>query len=132
MTNQNILYRPYKSINKSIEVLDDNLVQIVKSISSIYIHSIVNKNYENVLNNDDFLYYFNNGNCHYSDLYKYHNVACKQWKLRGGDIISYISDVEDQIIKLADKCKKYKYPTSMCTYHKQLLIMYDSKYIDIL
>ncbi len=125
-----ILYRPYKSIKKSIGILSDVDVQLVKIRSSLYIKKLYGEHINIILNKcKDFKFYQNKHNPYYKDLLSYYTLSSNRWRRCGGDIIDYLtSDQLEWIKSKSQKRRLAKISMSMCVKHRRHMLEYDHYY----
>lgn len=118
-----VLYRPYQSIKKSIQCLDDNLVYITKINSYIFIKHMLESNPIN----RNMKFYWNKGYVHWKDLMYFYHYSHNEWNKRGGDIYNYLEQNKNLINIIKDKSKNIKLAkvtSYMMNKHRNTLINY--------
>jgi len=122
-----VLFRPYKSIKKSLMVLPDELVYQAKLNSFLAIRAILNPHYNEAINNNaDIKYYYNWGEVYWKDLVKYYNYAHLEWNSRGGDDYNYVlkQGISDNLRSLARSTKMSSWGEQPQMYHRKKLLHY--------
>ena len=131
MNDTIIIYRPFKSIAKSVSVLEQSEVFITGKVN-IYltIRSILSKinklptkfNDNLIEQNLSVAYYYNNGTPFLYDLLMYYDCAYDRWIDEGGLPYDHLEKLRPIIHKLSYRNKKANWTSAMARTHKLYLL----------
>jgi len=132
MESLNIIYRPYKNIQRSVESLSVEHLPLMKVNSSIVMIAISQKmgwigTKVEIFENDPTLkYYFNNGKPYMRFLLEYYTEVYIKWLKSGGSPSDIIGRYDDLFEEHQQECSKVdSWSTMQAVNHRLVLLNYD-------
>lgn len=131
------LFRPYKNMDKSIDVLLAKHKAMMKLNSYLIAYTISvkmgwleEKEGVDLYKQDPFvLYYYNNGKPYMKFLLEYYTTSYIAWLKEAGEICDFIDEIEKAYKKHKEECAhKEKWKTSNAVLHRLWLLRYDYKW----